>query len=91
MLAHYDHHSHKNDDHPSHLGCAGPLSTEPGTRVADEGGELVVEGEAGHQAQHLIIIFLSMVRITIIIAIAIMRTILISNMNTKEIDPAKKT
>ena len=100
MLAQYDHHSHKNDDHPSHLGCTGPLSTEPGTGVADEGGELLVEGEAGHQAQHLIIIFLSMVRmiiliilrrrITIIIAIAIMRT-KISNMNTKEIKPAKKT
>ena len=53
MLAHYDHHSHKNDDHQSHLGCTGPLSTEPGTGVADKGGELFVEGEAGHQAQHL--------------------------------------
>ena len=75
-LAQYDHHSHKNDVDQSHLGCTGPLSTEPGTGVADEGGELLVEGEAGQQAQHLIIIFLSMVSmITIIIAVAIMRTI----------------
>ena len=69
--------------------------------IINKGGELLVEGQAGHQAQHLIIIFLSMVRMIIliilrrstmiIIAIAIMRITKISNMDTKEIKPAKKT
>ena len=40
--------------HANHLGCCtGPLSTEPSTGVADEGGELLVEGQAGDQGQHL--------------------------------------
>ena len=37
-----------------YLSCTGPLSTEPSTGVADEGGKLFVEGEAGDQGQHLI-------------------------------------
>ena len=41
------------NNHDDHLGCASPLSTEPGTGVADEGGELLVEGQAGDQGQHL--------------------------------------
>ena len=41
------------DNHDDHLGCASPLSTEPGTGVADEGGELLVERQAGDQGQHL--------------------------------------
>ena len=50
---HRDHHNHTNDHDDNHLGCTGPLSTEPGTGVADEGGELLVEGQAGDQGQHL--------------------------------------
>ena len=46
--------NHTDDHHDdNHLGCTGPLSTEPGTGVADEGGELLVEGQAGDQGQHL--------------------------------------
>ena len=41
------------DNQDAHLGCASPLSTEPGTGVADEGGELLVERQAGDQGQHL--------------------------------------
>ena len=36
-----------------HRSRAGPLSTKPSTGVADKGGELLVEGQAGHQSQHL--------------------------------------
>ena len=42
-----------DDNHTDHHGCTGPLSTEPSTGVADEGGELLIEGEAGDQGQHL--------------------------------------
>ena len=36
-----------------HRSRAGPLSTKPSTGVADKGGELLVEGQACHQSQHL--------------------------------------